>query len=83
MPDGIHASMDAMQALLPDTFGNRPSTEPDRHQLPASNHAMLALRKLRDGLVVSTLPRPNRFFCTYAMHNFRFAVHCRIVAALV
>jgi hypothetical protein len=49
---------------------------------------MLAIRELRDRRVIS--PRilspassANRIFCTYAMHNFRFAAHARIVAGLV
>ena len=60
---------------------DRSSTEPEPHQLPASNHPMLAVRELRDRRVNSLASSANRIFCTYGMHNFRFAAHAPMVAA--
>ena len=84
MPHRVHAPMDAMQTLLLEPLGNRPSSESQLHQLATSDHPMLTLRELGDRLVVAApVPRPNAFSCTYAMHNFRFAGHGPIVAASV
>jgi hypothetical protein len=44
---------------------------------------MLAVRELRDRRVIFPASSANRIFCTYVMHNFRFAAHARIVAGFV
>lgn len=83
MPNRVHPLMHAMQALLLEPLGDRPPPKPHRHQLPASDHAMLALGELRNRLVVPATHPPNRFFCTYGMHFCRFVAHRPIVAASV
>jgi hypothetical protein len=76
--------VDAVQALLPDPFGDRSASESQRHELPPSHHAVLAICELRDRLVnFRALAPPNRPFCMYAMHFGGFEGHCPIVAASV
>ena len=75
--------MDPMQALLLEPRRDRPATQPERHQLPTGNDAMLPLRELRDRRIISIAPSTNRTFCIYVMHNVALVGHGRIVARSV
>jgi hypothetical protein len=51
MPNGVDAAVKGVQPATRDAAFDRPRPEPERHELPPSDHAMLPSRQPRDHLV--------------------------------
>ncbi|MFL6028461.1 MAG: hypothetical protein ACJ74D_00310 [Gaiellaceae bacterium] len=49
MTDGVHPAMDAMKRTAGEPMVDCVLPEPEERKLPASDHAVLPCRELRDG----------------------------------
>jgi len=56
MPDGVDATMDRVQPTSGDPMIDRSRAQPERHELPASNDAVLAGRKRGDLPITRAAP---------------------------